>query len=367
MRRAWSRAAAPSDDHRRIVPLRWGMLSIALVACVLAGTAAVVERRPTRISVALTASEISYTLARKWSLHDLRAKSVGLSGIAPIRMEVRSASLARRNPSTDEVAGWRPLPLRGGIAIRPQPGQSSLDARLSSDFLSVDLSIEPQTKLHLASAQAGGRGVRIEAIGGRTTGTITVEKTLDLQCRDCIAAADGSGAGVALTDTLRLQVARRGVTLEPAAGVVTIALEPDPRQPADSVILDAAGLEARQLEFHRFQDGHFESTLTGDGKVTFVGSKEAPETVRRGDLLRIVCDGPADVRSLQAGARVRIELDCNAIALLTGTEHRSSSRLPSYLRWWYANETIKLLLAAVTSLAAAILSVLKWFGFPTKP
>jgi hypothetical protein len=361
-----TRHGAAGDDARRVARLRWSLLAILSVASVLVGAAAIFERTPARVALTLTASEVAYTLASPWSLHDLHAAGVRLSGIAPMRMEVTSVALAQRNRLTDAVTGWRQLALRGAITVQPQPGTTSISTRLRSDFLSIDLAIEPQTRLRIASAETGARGVRIDVIGGKATAMISVGNTLDLQCDGCVARADGSRSTVALTDTLRLEMARRRIAAEPSGGVFAIAVEPGAGGGKDAAVLAATGLEAGRFEFHRRQDDRSESTLVEDGKITFIGSKAAPETIRRGDFLRLECNGPAYVRSLQAGSRVKLELDCNASMLRTGTEHGASSRLPSYLRWWYANETIALLVGALTSLAAAILAVLKWFGFSPK-
>ncbi len=366
-RRPTTRVPAGTHTRRRVAQLRWSLAAVPLAACVAVGAAALVERAPARITLALAASEVAYTLDAAWSLHDVRAADVRLSGMSPMQMEVTGASLAQRNPATDAVSGWAPTTLRGTIVVQPPPGTGSISARLRSDFVGIDLDIEPQTRLRIVAAEAAGRGARIETIGGRATAMISVGQRLDLQCDGCVAHAEGSRTTVAFTDTLRLDMARRRIAAEPSGSVAAIAVEPRAGGGTDAAIFSATGLRVHRLEFHRVRDGRVESTLIEDGKISYAGSKAESATIRRGDLVRIECDGPADLRSLQVGLRVKLELDCNASTLRTGTESAASSRLPSYLQWWYTNETIALLGGAVMSVAAAILAVLKWFGFPTKP
>jgi hypothetical protein len=349
-------------EHRHVIPklgarkplqTQWPLIAVFLTATLVVGSAAMLERRPTAVTLTLESSELAFTLAEALSLYEVSSPAVQLAGIASMRMQVARAEL----PASGASAG---PPLSGNLTVRPIDGRSTLDARLSSEIVSSTMRLAAGTRVRIV-ASGQHAPLRVELVGGAGDLRMVLSERAEMRCDGCTLEANPP-ASLPTSAPLLLTMAQRAVDAHKGDGAMVLGLRP----PVGRESIELWGPEQRvkveRMEFWRVVEGRAQSTLLDDAYVAFSQSKAQPEVVHRGDLLQLGCEAPADLYLLESGVKLRARVTCEASALRAGSEDQARSLMPSYLTWWYTNEKLMLLVTAVGSLFGVILLVLQRLG-----
>jgi hypothetical protein len=337
------------------------VIAVFVLAAVAVSLAALVERQPSPVVVSLEASELAFTLAEPLVLNEIRFKSIGLAGVGELRADV--AKVEQAPVSIGGAPRWVAGPLLGGLRVTPTGDRTALAARLTTESGSADVELEEFPRLRVVGRGANGRSVRLEVLGGRASVRLRVGERADLQCDGCKLASDATAVWQEPAGLLQLTMAKRTVSVRPSESGLVLAIVAG--EPTASVALfpEDRPLRVERLEFWRVVEGRAESTLLDDVRVTFEGSKAPPASIRRGELLRLECAGPAGLLMLDTGAKLRARLSCDASVLRVGAEGRAVSLMPSYLSWWSTNERLTVVITAIGSLTGLMLLVLQRLGY----
>jgi hypothetical protein len=341
------------EKGRRAINFRIMVIAIFLISVTVIAVLGWTELHSTEISLQLTVNQFTFTLDEDWEIYSVEAKTIGLSHLDDLELFPDIVEIA----VSYEIETGQPLEWKTGVVESGFPVIRTTEywnLSLQSDYLNLSsLSVDSGATVKIAVDEQNNNKLLLSISKGVVYGTVETDTMLVLKCNRC-RTENYDDEGNSSFKTFRIVTRNREIDFQDLNHSIDIILElPDePLKPGLYTL--GKSISIAKIDFLSDEGGEIESTILEDGKIYFAELDEQEFNLKNGDFLEINGLENFQIERLYLNNQIKLSLygevrDLNSGALLF-------SRMPTYLEWLHANNSIALFVGTLIPVLSIILA-----------
>lgn len=342
------------ERGRRIANFRVILITIFLITATGIAILGWTELPYTTISLQLMVNQFTFTLEEDWEIYDVEAKAIGISHLnnlelAPVRVEIATEYGLEK----EEPIEWNIKEVQGDFQIKRSAEFWNILIR--SNYLSLSsLAVDSGATVKLTISEPSSRKLIMNISNGSIFGTIETDTTLLLSCNHC-EIGKYIDSGNSSSNSLRIQTQDREIDFRDLNSSIDIILEFPSKELRSKLYALGKSIAVQKVDFMRDEAGELESTIIGNGNIYFSELDEKEFDIKDGDFL--------EVEGLKNFQIKRLYLNNNIAVFLFGDVQKLRSgallfsRMPTYLEWLHANNSIAIYIGTLIPVFSIILAI----------
>jgi len=344
-----------SAKKKRVKKFRITLIALFGITVLIISFLKSITVRSTPVELRLTVSELTFRITEDWNIFSIATKSIGISNLDDLTLEILSAQRATEYDETDKPVAWQTITASPQLNIRGAGPNWGIT--VESEYLNL-------TSLHLASGSLvtisrddlKKNQLNIRVSDGSILGSIDTGDTLIFTCSDC-QIADG-WTGNSPSQSLRIATFDNQLQFQDLQQLIQIQVE-TPAQDSQSAPTDLGEfIPIQSVDFTRLEDDKTVSTVVTDGTLILKELNNKSIGIRGGDFVIMDNLRNIQIKEIKLDRELNLILQGHSGVLETGTGTFMNSRMPSLLDWLYANQLVGFLIATIIPFFLAILAIL---------
>lgn len=341
------------EKGRRAINFRIMVIAIFFITVTVIAVLGWTELHSTEISLQLTVNQFTFTLDEDWEIYSVGVKTIGLSHLNDLELFPDIVEIA---VSYESETG-QPLEWKMGVVESSFPVIRTTEywnLSLQSDYLNLSsLTVDSGATVKIAVDEQNNNKLLLSISKGVVYGTVETDTMLVLKCNRCRTDNDDD-EGNSSFKTFRIITRNREIDFQDLNRSIDIILElpEEPLQPGLYTL--GKSISIAKIDFLSDEGGEIESTILEDGKIYFAELDEQELNLKNGDFLEINGLENFQIERLYLNNQIKLSLYGEVRDLNSGT--LLFSRMPTYLEWLHANNSIALFVGTLIPVLSIILA-----------
>lgn len=344
------------NRHQRIRRSRLILLSVFSLTLGLILFLALRTVGSTEVEFKIRVNELTFKLAKNWSINSLELESIGISHLKNLRLyPLQFEEVEEYNFITGMPVKWKKY--QSNTPLKIIRTHDDWGVTIESSYLKLAYAlIDSGSTITITTYSDPRDQFRITVSSGAVRGSIDTDDIFSLNCVNCLIE-DQVDIESSENKHLRITSFDREVSFSDLEGSIDIISKIPEHKTEKHPYLLGKSIYTKLIDFSRFEGNTRQSTIIDDGIVYFSELDGKKIDIKEGDFLTVRGLNDFQIKRLFLDDRLNIVLKGRVNKFESGSQSFLYNRLPSILEWLYTNQFIGLVMASLIPIFSTIIII----------